>query len=249
VAERWAARRQVRDAEDREAGRAERVPAPRLPPRHPRSAGSPAWYRTGRGQLIIGGGAIALAVILRVLVPGGGSNDQPGPPLGLGLPHYGNDWSGAHGTRYRISVTPLPALSSKASADGCVPAPSDGFVNATFGVRIENLSGKAAPVPDVDFGSNLDASGSADPTMVALPSARTNVSLAPAANHASCRTASSISPDGRKTMSKGSVLDLVGTIGGISIPVEPGLAVILRYTSATGSEQLLAPYLAFPVGS
>jgi hypothetical protein len=50
-------------------------------------------------------------------------------------------------------------------------------------------------------------------------------------------------------MGKGGVLDLVGTVGGISIPVEPGLAVILRYTSATGSELLLAPFPAFPVGS
>jgi hypothetical protein len=189
-----------------------------------------------------------LAVLLRILVPGGG-DEEPRAPLGAGLPHYGADWTAAHGARYRLSVTPLGTLSSKASNDGCVPAPADGFVNASFGVRIENLSGKDVPVPVVDFGANLDASGSADPSVVDLPSVRTNVALTPAANRADCRQASSLGPDGRSALKKGAVLDLVGTVGGISIPVQQGVSLIVRYATSTGSQELLAPFPAFPVGS
>lgn len=252
--DRRAARIAARDDEDRAAGRAERVPPPRRATRGPtrgatrgaRSRG-PAWYRTGRGQLLIAVAAVAAAVLLRVLVPSG--PEDPGPPLGSGLPHFGADWSGADGTRYRISVTPLSTLSSRASSDGCVRAPAAGFVNARFGVRIENLSGRTAPVPAVDFGANLDASGSADPTAVDLPASRTNVSVTPGARGAGCGTASSIGPRGRSGLEKGAVLDLVGTVGGISIPVQPGLSVIVRYTDQDGEQELLAPFPAFPVGS
>jgi len=197
--------------------------------------------------VVIAGSAVVLAVLLRVLVPTG--DEDPGPPLGSGLPHFGAEWTGVHATRYRISVTPLGALSSKASDDGCVPAPRDGFVNARFGVRIQNLSGKDAPIPVVDFGANLDASGSPDPTTSSLPSQRRNVSLTPRAGNARCSKASSVGPSGRSTMKRGAVLDLVGTVGGVSIPVQPGLAVVLRYVTSTGTQELLAPFPAFPVGS
>jgi hypothetical protein len=103
-------------------------------------------------------------------------------------------------------------------------------------------------VPTVDFGANLDASGSADPTMVALPSVRTNVSVDPGHDGRTCGEASSIVAGGR-TMKPGEALDFVGTVGGISIPVEPGLAVIVRYRDQGGSTALLAPFPAFPVGS
>ncbi|MFL6022899.1 MAG: hypothetical protein ACJ72O_06130 [Marmoricola sp.] len=235
-----------RDAEDRAAGRAERVPAPRLKPRRPTSSG-PRWYSTGRGQLLLGGGAVLLAVLLRILVPGG--DDDPGAPLGAGLPHFGADWTAAGGARYRITVTPLASLSSKASDGGCVRAPADGFVNARFGVRIENLGTGSVPVPKVDFGANLDASGSADPTLADLPTSRSNVALTPAADGARCAQASSLRPGGRSELKPGGILDLVGTVGGISIPVEPGVAVIVRYTTTDGTQELLAPFPAFPVGS
>ena len=242
--DRRAARRAEHDARDRDAGRAQRVPAPRLGT----ARTGPRWYSGPRAQLLIAAAAVALAVLLRVLVPGGAS-DAPGAPLGAGLPHYGADWKAAHGTRYRISITPLAALSSRPSSDGCVRAPSAGFVNARFGVRIENLSGSEAPVPQVDFGTNLDASGAAVPTMVDLPEVRTNVALTPAAEDAGCDDASTLAPGARSSMKKGQVLDLVGTVGRISIPVEPGLAVIVRYATTNGSQELLAPFPAFPVGS
>jgi len=244
-ADRRAELRAEHDAADRAAGRLERVPAPRLASGRPVRTG-PAFYRTARGQLVIGGCAIAAVVLLQVLVPSG--DDDPGPPPGEGLPKFGADWSTSAGSRYRISVTPLGDLSSKASADGCVPAPADGFVNARFGVRVENLSGKSAPVPAVDFGANLDARGSADPTMVALPSVRTNVSVQPDGDGGTCADASSIRPDGR-TMKNGEARDFVGTVGGISIPVDPGLAVIVSYRDQGSETALLAPFPAFPVGS
>jgi hypothetical protein len=232
-------------AADRAAGRAERVPPPRLAPKRARR---PPWYRSPRNQLLVGGAAIALAVLARALVPAGGSED-PGPPLGEGLSHYGGDWQTKDGSKYRITVTPLVTFSSRASRDGCVPAPADGFVNARFAVRVQNLSGRTAPVPVVDFGVNLDASGSADPTKVEMPSVRTNVSLVPCADGATCDSASSIGPGGRSKLKKSEALDLVGTVGGISIPVEPGLSMIVRYRGSGGDTELLAPFPAFPVGS
>jgi hypothetical protein len=245
--ERRAARLAERDEADRAAGRARRVPPPRPNPQRTRVR-FPRWYSTGRGQLLIAGGAVALAVVLRVLVPGG-SAEEPGTPLGSGLPRYGADWTAAHGTKYRISVTPLAQLSSRASGDGCVRTPSDGFVNARFGVRVENLSGTDAPVPRVDFGANLDASGSAVPTMVDLPRVRTNVAVTPRSRGTTCSAASSIAPSAGPSMKKDQVLDFVGTVGGISIPVEPGLSVIVRYVGKSGAQELLAPFPAFPVGS
>jgi len=253
VADRRAARAAERDAADRAAGRAERVPAPRL--RRPGTAGRPArkpgrsglsWHRTGAGQLTIAGVAVVLAVLLRVLVPGGA--DSPGVPLGQGLPHFGADWTSSDGSKYRITVTPLAELSSKPSQDGCVPAPADGFVNARFGIRISNFSGRDAEVPTVDFGANLDASGTANPTLIDLQPDRTNVAVTPHPGKR-CGGASSITPSGRKKMKDGEVLDLVGVVGGISIPVQPGVSVIIRYRAGSGSTELLAPFPAFPVGS
>ena len=188
-----------------------------------------------------------LAVLLRVLVPGG--EDDPGPPLGSGLPHFGNEWTAKGGARYRITVTPLATLSSRASTDGCVSAPADGFVNARFGVRIENLSSRRVPVPSVDFGANLGSGGVADPTMAELPPVRRNVAISPTTGGATCTTASSLRPRGRDELAEGGVLDLVGTVGGIRIPVQPGVSVIVRYATDAGPQELLAPFPAFPVGS
>jgi hypothetical protein len=213
----------------------------------PHRPAGPRWYRTTRWQLVVGGGAVVLAVLLRVLAPSG--SEEPSTPLGVGMPHFGADWSAGHGGKYRISVTPLASLSSKPSPDGCVPSPQDGFVNARFGVRIQNLSGKEVPVPAVDFGANLDASGAPDPTMAEMPVDRTNVSVVPQAKGAACRDASSIGPDGRSPMKKGQVLDLVGVVGGISSPIQGGLSVIVRYHGQGGATLLLAPFPAFPVGS
>lgn len=250
---RWipsAARLTERDAADREAGRAERVPAPRL---RRRGSARPArtrgrrtrWYRTGSGQLLIAGGAVVVAVLLRVLAPGGTS--APDAPLGQGLPHFGADWTAADGSTYRITVTPLGAPSSQASADGCVPVPAAGFVNARFGIRISNFSGRRADVPSVDFGANLDASGAGDPTVTDVQADTRNVAVTPHPG-GGCSRASSITPAGRTSMEDGEVLDFVGVVGGIAVPVQPGVSVIIRY-GAHSSAELLAPFPAFPAGS
>ena len=195
---------------------------------------------------MIAGAAVVLALLLRTLAPGGA--DAPGAPLGQGLPHFGADWTTANGSKYRITVTPLGELSSKPSADGCVRAPADGFVNARFGIRISNFSGREADVPRVDFGANLDASGVADPTVVDLPGDRTNVAVTPHPGDR-CSGVASIRSSGRHRMKDGEVVDLVGVVGGIAVPVQPGVAVIIRYRSDTGPTELLAPFPAFPVGS
>lgn len=253
LADRRAARAAERDAADRAAGRAERVPAPRLhrpgatrrPARKPGRSGQ-RWYRTGTGQLTIAGAAVVAAVLLRVLVPGGA--ESPGVPLGQGLPHFGADWTSSDGSKYRVTVTPLAELSSKPSADGCVPAPANGFVNARFGIRISNFSGREADVPTVDFGANLDASGTANPTLIDLQPDRRNVAVTPHPGDR-CAGASSITSSGRKQMKDGEVLDFVGVVGGIAIPVQPGVSVIIRYRDRSGPTELLAPFPAFPVGS
>lgn len=251
---RWipsAARLAERDAADREAGRAERVPPPHL--RRQGSRVRPArtrgrrtrWYRTGSGQLLIAGGAVVAAVLLRVLAPGGTA--APGPPLGQGLPHFGVDWTAADGSKYRITVTPLGDPSSRASADGCVPAPAAGFVNARFGIRISNFSGRRADVPRVDFGANLDANGVGDPTVTDVPADRRNVAVTPHPG-GGCSRASSITPAGGTSMKDGEVLDFVGVVGGIALPVQPGVSVIVRY-GADSSAELLAPFPAFAASS
>ncbi|RNL75496.1 hypothetical protein [Nocardioides marmorisolisilvae] len=243
VVERRAARQAERDAADRAAGRAERVPAPRV---HRPGRSGIRWYRTGAGQLTIAGCAVVAAILLRTLAPGGA--DAPGVPLGQGLPHFGADWTTTDGSKYRITVTPLAELSSKPSADGCVPAPADGFVNARFGIRISNFSGRKADVPAIDFGANLDASGVANPTVIDLQPDRSNVAVTPHPGDR-CSGAASIRAGGRKQLDDGEVLDLVGVVGGIAIPVQPGVSVIIRYRAASGPTELLAPFPAFPVGS
>lgn len=254
--DRRAARRAARDAADRAAGRAERVAAPRLGPRSTRLSSRLSsrggrrpgmrWYRTGPGQLAIAGTAVVVAVLLRTFAPGG--TDTPGVPLGQGLPHFGADWTTSDGSKYRITVTPLSELSSRPSDGGCVPSPADGFVNARFAIRVSNFSGRSADVPAVDFGANLDASGTPDPTVVEIQPQRHNVALSPRAGNG-CRAAASLGPAGRDRMDDGEVLDLVGVVGGIRVPVQPGVSVIIRYRAESGPTALLAPFPAFPVGS
>ena len=139
------------------------------------------------------------------------------------------EWRTLDGSSYRMTVTPSSDRSQDPSPEGCVPVPRDGRANLEFEVRIENLSGRPAPMPEVLFAVNASESGKLDRSAEAQAGANRSIEVTPRAPLVPCDDAAAIRPTGRAKISEGETVTLHGTVGGIFLPVPEGLALLIRY--------------------
>jgi hypothetical protein len=145
---------------------------------------------------------------------------------------YEARWRTLDGSSYRMTVEPSSAPDDDASPEGCVPAPADGRANLRFEVRIENLSGRPAPMPEVLFAVNASPSGELDRSPEAQAGTNRSIEMTPRAPRVPCDDAAAIRPTGRDEIPEGETVTFRGTVGGIVRPVPDGLALLIRYIQA-----------------
>ena len=203
----------------------------------------PGWLRW-KVVLPIVAGALVLLLLQQTFL-----TDDPKDPLRSGLPTFGSEWKTADGSSYRITIVPSNERVDGASPGGCIKAPTSGHANVGFAVRIENLSDKAAPMPDVAFAANVNPKGELDLAALSLNTASRNIEVTPRAEDVPCSEASTVRPAGRDKLAKGDSVTFEGVVGGILEPVPNGLALIVRYVQADGSDtgtsstaEVLAPF-------
>lgn len=218
-------------------------PAPTPPPTPsrtppPRQALASRWRTNVRGRLrprwarvvalAVVGGLLLVVVqhsplgdwpVVEQLLGRGGSGDEA----------YEAEWHTLDGSSYHLTVKPSSKPRNDVSPEGCLPAPADGHANLGFEVRIENLSGRPAPMPEVSFAVNASEGGQLDRSPEAEAGANRAIEVTPRGPGVPCDDAAAIRPTGRAEIAKGKTVTLHGTVGGIVTPVPDGLALLVRY--------------------
>ena len=174
-----------------------------------------------------------------------GGDDDPDPKS------FEAEWQTLDGSSYRMTVTPTSSAGRDASPEGCLPAPEEGRANLGFEVRIENRSGRAAPMPEVLFAVNASADGELDRSAEAQAGTNRPIEVTPRGPGVACDDAAAIRPAGREDIPKGETVTLHGTVGGIVVPVPDGLELLIRYIQVdelhpdrAGTAGLRAPFPA-----
>lgn len=200
--------------------------------KHVRPKTDRSWFRTGRGRTALVLVAVAGAVLARLLT--GGSEDPAdavGTP-GIAAPGKGIDWIAEDGSAYRLIVTPSVRPVSAASPSGCITAPSPDTTNLRFVVEVENRTPTAAEVPELEFAANVTGSGEVEQDPIAFTEASKRIEVVPLVGARTCAESSRVGPLGRERIESGASVTFTGTLAGVKTPVEPGLALIIRYAEA-----------------
>ncbi len=164
---------------------------------------------------------------------------------------YEAEWETLDGSSYRMTVTPSSSPGTDASPAGCLDPPDGGHANLGFEVRIENRSGRSAPMPEVLFAVNASPEGELDRSPEAQAGTNRSIEVAPRGPGVPCDDAAAIRPAGREDIPKGETVTLHGTVGGIVVPVPDGLELLIRYIQVdelhpdrAGTAGLRAPFPA-----
>lgn len=197
-------------------------------------------------MLVLGVVVLALALAARLAVTG----DEEKPETKADVPgtanaSYGNEWKTADGSRYEISVETLTDLVAVGSPDTCVAAPSSpAMTNLHFTIKIKNKGKKAAPVPEVRFGTNVQPSGAIDPTGLTFAKANKDLQITPLARAQSCKEGARLGPDDRAEIAAGQTETFTGTFGPTKLPITDGITVLVRYYEGSDKTptDLLAPF-------
>lgn len=166
---------------------------------------------------------------------------------GSGPNTYEAQWRTLDGSSYRMTVTPSSDRSQDPSPEGCVPAPGAGRANLRFEVRIENLSGRSAPMPEVLFAVNASPSGELDRSPAAEAGTNRSIEVTPRGPGVACEDAAAIRPTGRPDIEDGKTVTFRGTVGGIASPVPEGLALLIRYIQVDDLHPKVASTAGFRV--
>lgn len=200
--------------------------------KHVRPKADGSWLRTGRGRaalvLVVVGGA----VVARLLTGGSEDPADAAASLGLAAPGKGIDWIAEDGSAYRMSVTPSVRPVGTASPSGCITAPTPGTTNLRFVVEVQNRTPTAAEVPELEFAANVTDDGAVEPAPVAFAEASKRIEVVPLVGARTCAESSRLGPLGRERIEPGATATFTGTLAGVTTPVEPGLALIIRYAEA-----------------
>src|SRR5262249_33881532 len=151
---------------------------------------------------------------------GGDGEKAAGGTGGKGKPGgYGTEFHTIDGSSYGITIKTSRKELGEKSKGGCLPAPKDGRTNLGFEVRVDNLSDKDAPMPDVTFAITATPAGQLDQSPEALAGNNHDLEITPRAKGEDCDSAYAIHPAGRGKLGKGESATFTGTVPNIVSPV------------------------------
>jgi hypothetical protein len=222
------------------------------------SSSALAWFRTVPGMVAFAVVILGLAFVVRLVATGSEDDKLPGASANPTAPgarnaSYGNRWTSPDGFRYEISVATLNDLVAVGSPSTCVATPTAGVTtNLHFTVTVKNRSKKDAPVPAVEFGTNVLRSGGVASSLPSFSKANHDLEVTPLAMARTCADGAQLGPDDREKIPAGASVTFTGTFGPTKVPVAHGIVVVVRYFEEDGSKKagrptdLLAPFGDFP---
>ncbi|MCX6396891.1 MAG: hypothetical protein NTV23_10435 [Propionibacteriales bacterium] len=212
-----------------------------------------AWMRTTPGLAVAAVVLVVLAVGVQLLTRG--AEESPGSSTLPGAVNatFGDRWMTVDGFSYEVAIETLDDLvqGSSDGGSGCLAAPPAGMTNLRFRIVVTNRSDRAAPLPRLDFGTDLGRGGKLQQKTPSFAQANKAVVVTPlVAGVSTCADASRLGTTGRPRIPAGGAVEYFGAFGPLDLPLTSRPTVLYRYYAAdNGADRprvLLAPYGNLP---